>query len=179
MTQNMFLNKNEHCSYCGGLFLEGKFPKTCLICNNVSYLNPLPVSVVLIKVIKNSGRFEKSGILIIRRNIEPKLGEWALPGGFIELGETWQEASIRETKEEVGLIIDPSDLNFLDIKNANNGNMLIFSFCSTEIWWEDINFIPNREVSEIKISYGLDDLAFPTHNQVMEDFFLKYSSNNF
>jgi len=42
-------------------------------------------------------------ILLIRRKNEPFKGKWALPGGFVEYGETVEEAVLREFEEEVGL----------------------------------------------------------------------------
>ena len=42
-------------------------------------------------------------ILLIKRKNEPFKGRWALPGGFVEYGETVEEAVLREVKEETGL----------------------------------------------------------------------------
>ena len=42
-------------------------------------------------------------ILLIRRGKPPKAGEWSLPGGGVELGETTETAVLREVKEETGL----------------------------------------------------------------------------
>jgi len=42
-------------------------------------------------------------ILLIKRKNEPFKGRWALPGGFVEYGETVEEAVLREFEEEVGL----------------------------------------------------------------------------
>lgn len=46
-----------------------------------------------------------NGFVAIRRKNEPFKGEYALPGGFVELGETTEQAAIREAKEETGLDI--------------------------------------------------------------------------
>ena len=45
-------------------------------------------------------------VLIIKRAHEPRQGEWSLPGGRVELGETLVEATRREIKEETGLDVD-------------------------------------------------------------------------
>jgi 8-oxo-dGTP diphosphatase len=46
-------------------------------------------------------------VMLIKRGIEPGLGMWAQPGGFLEIDETVREAAIRETLEETGLVVEP------------------------------------------------------------------------
>ncbi|HTV81388.1 MAG TPA: NUDIX hydrolase [Acidobacteriaceae bacterium] len=46
-------------------------------------------------------------VLLIRRGQEPLKGEWSLPGGAVELGETLEEAVCREVLEETGLSVEP------------------------------------------------------------------------
>jgi 8-oxo-dGTP diphosphatase len=48
--------------------------------------------------------------LLIRRGQPPLLGEWSLPGGVLECGETLREAVIREVREETGLEVDTSEM---------------------------------------------------------------------
>ena len=46
---------------------------------------------------------QKDSVVLIRRKNPPYSGSWALPGGFVEYGETVESAALRETKEETGL----------------------------------------------------------------------------
>jgi ADP-ribose pyrophosphatase YjhB (NUDIX family) len=48
--------------------------------------------------------------LLIRRGSAPLLGEWSLPGGVLECGETLHEAVIREAREETGLVVEVSEM---------------------------------------------------------------------
>jgi 8-oxo-dGTP diphosphatase len=56
-------------------------------------------------VIVDNGR-----ALLVRRGTEPLKGEWSIPGGVVELGETLREAAAREAKEETGLEVQPGDV---------------------------------------------------------------------
>ena len=49
-------------------------------------------------------------VLLIRRGHAPLLGEWSLPGGVLECGETLREATIREAREETGLTVETGDM---------------------------------------------------------------------
>jgi len=48
---------------------------------------------------------ENGRTLLIRRGSEPLLGEWSIPGGMLELGETLEEGVARELLEETGLVV--------------------------------------------------------------------------
>jgi 8-oxo-dGTP diphosphatase len=49
-------------------------------------------------------------VLLVRRGQEPLKGEWSLPGGALELGETLQQGVVREVLEETGLIVAPGGI---------------------------------------------------------------------
>lgn len=49
-------------------------------------------------------------VLLIRRGQQPLQGQWSLPGGAVELGETLEEAICREVLEETGLIVEPVEV---------------------------------------------------------------------
>lgn len=44
-------------------------------------------------------------VLLIQRGNPPRRGHWSLPGGVLEIGETWREAAVREVREECGIEI--------------------------------------------------------------------------
>jgi 8-oxo-dGTP diphosphatase len=49
-------------------------------------------------------------VLLIRRGKAPLLGEWSLPGGALECGESLRDATKREAQEETGLIVEPDEM---------------------------------------------------------------------
>ena len=53
---------------------------------------------------------QKNRVLLIRRGTPPLLGEWSLPGGVLECGETLREAVVREAREETGLVVEPGEM---------------------------------------------------------------------
>ena len=53
-------------------------------------------------------------VLLVRRRYPPNEGKWALPGGLVELGETTQDAAVREVQEETGFLVKPEKL--LDVQ---------------------------------------------------------------
>jgi ADP-ribose pyrophosphatase YjhB (NUDIX family) len=74
-----------------------KVKKTCPACGQafVEWQNPIPTIDIIIEI--------GDGIVLIKRK-NPPYG-WALPGGFVDVGETVEEAAVREAKEETSLDI--------------------------------------------------------------------------
>ena len=88
----------QYCSACGQPVTtsipdgDNRPRAVCPACAAVHYVNP---KLVVGCVPEFSGQ-----ILLCRRAIEPRLGFWTVPAGFMEIGETLAEAAIRETWEE-------------------------------------------------------------------------------
>jgi mutator protein MutT len=89
-----------HCHFCGGplnqKFVEGRDRLYCTACDRPIYENPIPATC---SVVINSD----DHILLVKRSVEPKTGQWCLPGGFLEIGETPEGGALRELAEETGL----------------------------------------------------------------------------
>lgn len=163
--------RGSHCSYCGGKFESEAWPKACHACKNISYINPLPVVALIVPVILVGDRLDL-GVLTVRRNIQPAKGKLGLPGGYMDVGETWQEAAARELKEEAGVVIGPESVRMRDVITApSNGNLLVF--CITNAISSKVleNFKSNDEVSEFVVVREHSELAFSTHTKIVNEYF--------
>jgi ADP-ribose pyrophosphatase YjhB (NUDIX family) len=110
-------------------------------------------------------RFFGRGLLAIRRNTEPGKGKLALPGGFHMRGETWQEALVREVKEETGVVIQVDDVRQIgNTVTDKYGHNLIFGYASTGSVPD--NAVTDGEAGEvlwISTVGDAEDWAFPLH----------------
>jgi len=75
--------------------IDGRERKYCPECHFVDYKNPLPVALAI--------AVKDRKFLLIKRGLPPNKGMWGAPSGFIEIGETPEEACLRELKEEAGV----------------------------------------------------------------------------
>jgi ADP-ribose pyrophosphatase YjhB (NUDIX family) len=150
----------SHCSYCGGRFAERSgWPRRCAACGNVSYRNPVPVAVLAVPV-------EDLGILMVRR-VDPPAG-LALPSGYIEFGERWQDAAARELAEETGIRLDPSAIQELQVRSGEDGTLLIFATAPAVTRTELADFVPSAEVTDlVVVSEPRDDVVFPLDAEVV------------
>jgi len=92
--------KKKFCHFCGNRltekFHEGRLRLFCNTCQSPLYENPVPATCLVTID-------EHERLLLVRRSVDPKKGWWCLPGGFMELRETPEEAGLRELVEETGL----------------------------------------------------------------------------
>jgi ADP-ribose pyrophosphatase YjhB (NUDIX family) len=158
------MKPNTYCSFCGARFPEGLgWPRTCSTCNNTTYRNPLPVAVVLVPV--------GAGLLLVRRSIVPHAGKLALPGGYINLGESWQAAGAREVAEETGLVVDPATIREFRVRSAPDGTVLIFGVSAPVEVRAVAGFQPTAEAAECVIADAPAELAFPLHTEAVAAYF--------
>ena len=164
-------DRHAHCSTCGAKFPGNlPWPRTCSACGEISYLNPLPVAVLLLPV--------DNGLLCIERDIAPGKGQRALPGGFIDVGESWQAAAARELREETGISIDASDVRLYDARSAPDGTLLVFGIASRRTAGELPPFKPTNETSARVVIHAPETLAFPIHTRVVQRYFEEHEGND-
>jgi len=155
--------KNSHCSYCGTRFPDRlPWPRRCAACRNSSYLNPLPVAVVLQPV--------GEGLVVVRRNIEPRKGTLTLPGGYIDCGETWQEAARRELREETGIDADGDGMTLYDVQNGFDDTLVIFGLAAPKPS-EILRPFSSPETQEVVLIDSPMELGFSMHTEVVRRYF--------
>ncbi len=155
--------RHAFCSWCGSRFGgQSGWPRTCPYCKRVTYLNPLPVAVLVQPV--------DDGVLMIRRG-EPGRGHGALalPGGFVERGESWQHACARELFEETRLTVDPERIEHLRMVSTPDGFMIVVGRAPALHEADLPPFTPTEECLERLIVRSPTALAFPMHEEVLRD----------
>ena len=131
---------------------------TCAECGFIAYENPKVVSGSVVSV---DGR-----VLLCRRAIEPRRGFWTIPAGYMELGETVEEAARREAQEEACADI------------ALDGMLALYSIArigQVQVMFRarlaSPGFAPGPESLEVRLfsweEIPWDDLAFPSVHWVL------------
>lgn len=161
--------QHAHCSHCGARWPEGLgWPRTCATCGETTWSNPLPVAVVLLPVSYPDGQ---AGVVVVRRDIEPYRGDLALPGGFIETGESWREAAVRELQEETGLIAEPAQVGLFDVHSSYQGyTLLVFGVLPPRPAESLPPSAPTAEATEWFVVTEPTQLCFPTHTSALADY---------
>ncbi len=162
---NPSFTRHSHCAWCGAAFdPERSWPRRCDTCRNTTFLNPTPVAVALVRV-------GDHGLLTIRRGIPPHIGALALPGGYIDLGESWQEAAAREVFEETQLRLDPNDFRTFDVHSPPGGQVVLIFGHGPRVEPGDLpDFTPTHETTERVIITQPTELAFPLHTRCANRF---------
>ena len=100
MSLNPALEDARYCPRCGHE-ADVAYPRslTCPHCGYGAYYNPKPVASAI-------PRDEQGRIVLLRRAFDPGAGRWTFPGGFVDLGESVEEAARRETREELEMDVE-------------------------------------------------------------------------
>ena len=155
----------QYCPICGKLLelgvMGGKERKFCPNCDFVDYKNPLPVAVAI--------TVKGKKFLLIKRGIAPRKGTWGSPSGFIEIGETPEEASLRELKEETGVsgqVVRLVGVGRIEDKEVY-GDMLVVRYL---IKVGDEKITPGDEVEDIRFFdiVELPDYFARRHSDIIE-----------
>jgi 8-oxo-dGTP diphosphatase len=161
--------QHAHCSYCGTAYpADAAWPRICATCGETTWRNPLPVAVALLPVDTTDSR---RGLVVVRRDIEPGRGQLGLPGGFIEFGESWRQAAVRELVEETGITADADDVRLFDVHSTASGMVLVFGVLPARAYADLPPVIATEEATEWLVLTEATRLAFPTHTQAMQDYF--------
>ncbi|MET2715378.1 NUDIX domain-containing protein [Streptomyces harbinensis] len=156
--------KVTHCPYCGAGFApDAGWPRDCPGCGETSWANPIPVAITLLPVTGEAGR---RGLVVVRRDIEPARGELALPGGYVEIGESWQQAAVRELREETGLHADAEDITLYGALSAR-GTVNLFGLLPDRPLASLPPSAPTAEATEWLVLWKPATLAFPTHTTMV------------
>lgn len=136
----------------------------------MSYNNPVPVVVATIQLDPLIKGFR---MLAVRRAIPPHVGGLAFPGGYVNEGESAEEAISREFAEEVGTVIQAEFWKPHRTLVTPGNQLLIFMACKGVAFTLDqlaANFKQNEEVSGIFSVSTSETLCFPLHDHVLKTF---------
>lgn len=164
------------CSHCGEK-VELRVPAgdnlprhTCGACGTIHYVNP--------RLVIGSLPVWEDRILLCKRAIEPRLGFWTLPAGFMELGETTEQAAMRETLEEANARVELAGLyTMFSVPHAEQVHL----FYRARLL--DLNFAAGTESLEVELFSEADipwkEIAFRTVSTTLQHFFADRSAGEY
>ncbi len=155
------------CSECGNK-VEQKIPEgetllraVCPACQTIHYQNP--------KIVAGTIPEWEDKILLCRRAIEPRVGLWTFPAGFMEVGESTEEAAARETSEEAHADIQIHSL--LGIFSLAHVSQVYVVY---RAHLQNLNFKPGAESLEVELvalpDIPWDELAFPVIHEALSQY---------
>jgi ADP-ribose pyrophosphatase YjhB (NUDIX family) len=157
----------NYCSNCGTRVVlkvpEGDFlPRhVCDKCGTIHYLNP--------KVVVGSVPTWEDRILLCKRGIEPRLGFWTIPAGFMENDETLELGAAREAQEEAHIHVEIGSLLLLaNVTHARQVHVFFRSRMRTPDFGVTHESLEVKLVDERDIPW--DELAFPSTEAALRHF---------
>lgn len=168
----------KFCHQCAGSLVlripqgDDKPRHCCSKCDAIFYLNPKNVVGTL--------SFFEDKVLLCKRAIQPRIGKWTLPAGYMENGESSLDGAIRETQEEAGASVIVESDSLYTLFNLPKINQ-VYIFFRTEL--ANLNFsagIESQEValfSEAEVPWA--EIAFPVVKSTLEHYFDDLRSNQF
>jgi ADP-ribose pyrophosphatase YjhB (NUDIX family) len=158
---------SRHCMHCGQRLTtavpEGDSRRrlVCLDCGFVHYINPRPVAGT-IPVRKVDGH-----VLLVKRAIEPRMGTWVFPGGYMDMEETAEEAAVRETREEANLEVE--SLELLGVYTRTGPGVVVIVYEA----WATSEAEAGDETSEVRWFHPeeipWEELAFDSTERALRD----------
>jgi 8-oxo-dGTP diphosphatase len=110
---------------------------------------------------------EDGRALLIRRGSEPLRGEWSIPGGTLELGESLQEGVARELLEETGLVVRVLELiEVFDRIFPEEGLALAGAKLRPRFHFVIVDYLCERIGGEPKAGSDVTDVAFATEDEL-------------
>ncbi len=160
-------DRPRFCPQCAGPLeqreIAGEF-RNHWICGDCGYLHYVHPMVVTKCFVACGNR-----LLWVRRGIEPLYGLWAVPGGFLESGETLVQGAVREVREEAGVLLDPRSLKFYMLGTVTFINQVHIAFRTTV---DSLDCRPGVESLECRFftrdECPWDKLAHPEVKEAME-----------
>ncbi|WP_432697440.1 NUDIX hydrolase [Marinobacterium sp. YM272] len=158
----------KYCSECGESVERGVPPgdnrerHICPACGTIHYHNP--------RIIAGCLPVYGDRVLLCRRAIEPRLGYWTLPAGFMENGESTEDAARRETLEEACTEVEIHSLYTLtSIMHVNQVQMIYLAKMPSPDYGPSEESLEVALFSEEEIPW--DELAFETIRNVLRLYF--------
>lgn len=153
-----------YCPRCGARmdrrFAEGRERDVCPACGFVFYRNPAPAVGVVVA--------QGDRVVLVRRRYPPRAGCWALPAGYMELGESAEEAAIRECHEETGLLVQIDHLLGVYSFGAGEQSGLVIIYAATALGGELHAADDATEAGAFSLDALPSPMAFRTHLQAIE-----------
>jgi len=151
---NPFLAVTAFCPQCGtpDPAKDGERSLRCAACGFVAYFNPKPVACAI-------PRDAATGdLILLRRGFDPGKGLWTFPGGFVDLGESVEQAAAREVREELAIDVELGALIGVYSRPQDRVVLIVFdavaraaprttpeasevrAFAPPDLPWEDLAF---------------------------------------